>query len=417
MSTAELAYLLRNIAFFRDVNYPLHDLAGKMTMVRFNEGENIFKEGEDGDCLYLIISGRVLIHSMSAAGKEVVIQTLEQSDFFGEMCLLDGGKRSASARAMEETIVFCLEREDFLEILYNYPQTALKVNETLSKRLRLANARIKILTGATCDSTGQPVNTAAGGESVPGQKEDGPVEDTEQAYKEDVSEDCEKILYHAKIACPVCAAKFQSTRVKSGSIRVKSIDSDFCKHYESTNPLYYEIMVCPQCGFAFDLEASKMRLSAEQREKLKLRLQPVWQGKDYSGRRTLKDAIETFQLALYALESELVKSSKMGMLCLKTAWLHRYAGDGAGEEKYIETALLSLEQAYEKESFSDPKSELNLAYLLGALNIKVGKYQEAAKWLERVLRHPAKSMLPMVVNQAKDLWTEVRQKLREDKQE
>lgn len=106
MSTVDLINLLSRSSFFGDINYPLHDLVGKLSMGRFSRGKNIFKEGEESNCLYLIISGKVQIYSMSAAGKEVLIQTLEQNDFFGEMSLLDGGNRSASARAVEETIVF-----------------------------------------------------------------------------------------------------------------------------------------------------------------------------------------------------------------------------------------------------------------------------------------------------------------------
>lgn len=418
MSKAYLANLLRNFPFFRDVDYPLQDLAGKMSIARFHRGENIFNKGEDGNYLYLIISGRVLIYSMSATGQEVVIQTLEKSDFFGEMSLLDGGKRFAGARAVEETIVFCLERKDLLDIIHKYPQVALIINETLSKRLRLANARIKVLPGAGSIATVQQPETAGADEKTVEQPDQSPAAGQQPVCEDELNQDIEKTLYHAKITCPVCATKFESMRVRSGSIRVQRIDNDFCQHYQSANPLYYEMMVCPRCGFAFNLDFSKMRMSAGQREEVKLRLQPVWQdrAKNYGGVRTWNDAMEAFQLALYALEGGLVKSSKMGMLYLKTAWLYRYEGNGAGEQKYIQKAISSFAKAYETESFSDPKSELNIIYLLGALNMRAGKIQESAKWLDLVLRHPAKSMMPMLVNQTKDLWAEVRQKLREEKQ-
>ncbi len=418
MSKADLANLLKNISFFKGVNYPLQDLAGKMSMARFDRGENIFNKGEDGNCLYLIISGRVLIYSMSTTGQEVVIQTLEKSDFFGEMPLLDGGKRFASARAVEETVVFCLERKDLLDIICKYPQVALIINETLSKRLRLANAPLKILTGAGSIATVQQPETAGADEMTVEQPGQSPAVGQQPVCEDELNQDIEKTLYHAKITCPICATKFESMRVRSSSIRVQRIDNDFCQHYQSANPLYYEMVVCPRCGFAFNLEFAKTQMSAGQREKAKLRLQPVWQdrAKDYGGVRTWDDAMEAFRLALYALEDELVKSSKMGMLYLKTAWLYRYKGNEAGEQKYIEKAISSFAKAYETESFSEPKSELNIVYLLGALNLRAGKNQESAKWLELVLRHPAKSMVPMLVNQTKDLWAEARQKLREEKQ-
>ncbi len=418
MSKADLANLLKNISFFKGVNYPLQDLAGKMSMARFDRGENIFNKEEDANCLYLIVSGRVLIYSISVTGQEVVIQTLKKSDYFGEMSLLDGGKQFASARAVEETVVLCLDRKDLRDIVCKYPQVALTINETLSKRLRLANARLKILTGAGSIATvRQPEKTGADEKTVeqPGQS---PAAGQQPVCEDELNQDIEKTLYHAKITCPVCTAKFESMRVRSGSIRVQRIDDDFCQHYQSANPLYYEMVVCPRCGFAFNLEFAKTQMSAGQREKAKLRLQPVWQdrAKDYGGVRTWDDAMEAFRLALYALEDELVKSSKMGMLYLKTAWLYRYKGNEAGEQKYIEKAISSFANAYNTESFSEPKSELNIVYLLGALNLRAGKIQESAKWLDLVLRHPAKSMAPMLVTQTKDLWAKARQKLREEKQ-
>lgn len=431
MSGVDLISLLSKTSFFGGINYPLHDLVGKLSLGRFSRGENIFKEGEESNCLYLIISGKVQIYSMSAVGKEVFIQALEQADFFGEMSLLDGGNRSASARAMEETIVFRLYRKEFMEILNNYPQVGLKINQTLSKRLRQANARIKILNGANSMTADQELETGEAAEEnmdtneqeAAKEKEFINEQDTinekEVVLEEQLKQEVLKALYQAKIVCPICSTKFESTRVRSSSIRVGKIDSDFCKHYESAaNPLYYEMMVCPECGFAFDLDLSKMHMNAKQRERLKLRLQSVRRdrAKDYSGMRTLKDAIETYQLALFALEEEPVKNSKKGMLYLKTAWLYRFAGDEEKERKHIEKAITFFALAYEKESFSDPKSEFNIVYLLGTLNLMADKNQESAKWLDRVLRHPAKSLQPLVVNQARDLWAEVRRKIKEEKQ-
>lgn len=86
----------------------------------------------------------------------------------------------------------------------------------------------------------------------------------------ELNQDIEKTLYRAKMTCPVCATKFESTRVRLGSILVQRIDDDFYQHYHSANnPLYYEMAVCPRCGFAFNLELPKTHMSAGQREKLK----------------------------------------------------------------------------------------------------------------------------------------------------
>lgn len=415
MNKAGLANILKNISFLRQVNYPLQDLAGKMSMARFKKGENIFSKGEDGNCLYLIISGRVLIYSMSAAGQEVAVQTLEKSDYFGEMSLVDGSKRFAGARAVDETVVFCLGLKDLLDITREYPQVASIISDTMSKRLRLVNACM--LNGAGGDAVVRQTGTARAVEKKVEQSGQVTAAGRQSAPEDELNQDVKKTFYKAKMTCPVCTNKFESMRVRSSSIRIQSIDDDFCQHYRSANPLYYEMMVCPRCGFAFNLDSSKTVLSAAERERVKLLLQPVWQdrAKDYGGLRTCEEAMEAFQLALYALEAGLMNSFKTGMLYLKTAWLYRYEGKGEEEQKYIEKALSHFAGAYETENFSDQKSELKMVYLLGALNLRVGRIRESARWLDLVLRHPAKSMMPMLVEQTKDLWADVRQKLREEK--
>ena len=457
MDPAALIEILRKIPFFEDVDYSLYDLAGKVNLERYDKDSIIIKEGEEGTSLYLILSGKVLIYSMSAAGYEIAIQTLGPSDYFGEMSILDGSNRSAGAKALEDTIVFCLSRNDFLEFLNNNPQAALMIIETLSKRLRQANARVNILTETNrrlSDRSSDPVGTAASQQDFRVQDlediqeqvsaetaELDPANEAEQAFAEILEQRIEKIeisleekkeqdlvtkkdiapekmLYNKKYTCPACKTRFESPKPFSKYVRVQRTDNDFCKYYESVNPLYYEIIVCPSCGFAFNEEISGVHMKDEYREEIKSRLLMLWKSqliKNYCGVRTLEQAVETFLLALFSLEGRPIKKSLKGMLCLKTAWLYRYKGDETKERKYIEKALPLLTQAYETENFTDPKSEVEVAYLLGALNFRAGNYKGAATWLERVLRHPAKSVSSIILNQTRDLWTEVRLRLNEGK--
>lgn len=453
--------ILKKIPFFQDIDYPLKDLVKKMRLERFEENTIIFSEGEKGSSLYLIISGKVLIYSKSSMGQEMAIQTLEPSEFFGEMSLLDGGYRSASARTLEKSITLSLERKDFLEFLHNNPKTAIKIIEILSKRIRQSNVRNKILieTNRRLSNMGPNKNQlAAGNVTINGQP--GKLElDTDdytltkkeeerQLHKtgssnfadtleqhlseiESTSGDNEKtsekkevelkdMLYYKKAACPICEANFQSPKVLSKYIQTLKIDNDFCQHYNLVNPLFYEINVCPVCGFAYNEEILSMRLRKEQSEAIKARLMAFWQEntlKDYSSVRTLEDAIETFLLAIFSLKSQHFKRSQLGMLYLKIAWLYRFKNETAQEQKYIEKALVNLAHAFEQENFSSIKSEINTAYLLGVLNLNIGNNLEAARWLDRVLRHPAKSMFPAIISQTRELWTDVRQKLRKEKEQ
>ncbi len=82
---------------------------------RFRRGEVIFHEGDPADALHVVASGAVKIVLSSDEGDEAIIATLHPGDFFGELSLLDGSPRSATAAAVEATETVSLPRDTFLE--------------------------------------------------------------------------------------------------------------------------------------------------------------------------------------------------------------------------------------------------------------------------------------------------------------
>jgi len=101
----------------------------------FSPGEIIFRQGDQGDGLYLVRSGTVKI-TLTKEGEESVIALMSTGEFFGELAVLDGEPRSANATAMDDVKSLFLPREAFLSFLREYPQVAMKIIEMLSRRLR-----------------------------------------------------------------------------------------------------------------------------------------------------------------------------------------------------------------------------------------------------------------------------------------
>lgn len=95
----------------------LERLAATMRTRRFRRGEVIFHIGDPGDALFIIVSGEVKISLPSETGDEAILATLRAGDVFGELALLDGAPRSASATALTllETVV--LPRDRFRELI------------------------------------------------------------------------------------------------------------------------------------------------------------------------------------------------------------------------------------------------------------------------------------------------------------
>jgi CRP/FNR family cyclic AMP-dependent transcriptional regulator len=109
---------LRRCALFQHVDDArLRTIARTMRHRRFRRNEVIFHQGDVGDSLQIVVSGALKIVLPSAAGEEAIIATLRSGDFFGELALLDGAPRSATATAVEATETLALPREAFLALL------------------------------------------------------------------------------------------------------------------------------------------------------------------------------------------------------------------------------------------------------------------------------------------------------------
>jgi uncharacterized membrane protein len=99
-------------------------------------GSALFQTGDAGDRMYLVESGRVRIHIRDADGDDVTLAELARGDFFGEMALLDGKPRSASATVIEDARLAVLQREDFHAFVRRDPEVALKMLAAITTRLR-----------------------------------------------------------------------------------------------------------------------------------------------------------------------------------------------------------------------------------------------------------------------------------------
>src|SRR5262249_14199093 len=96
----------------------------------------LFRAGDEGDAMYLIERGKVRICMQGADGHEMTLAELGRGDFFGEMVLLDGQRRSADAIVAEDARLAVLSRDHFLSFVRGSPDVALEMLTALANRLR-----------------------------------------------------------------------------------------------------------------------------------------------------------------------------------------------------------------------------------------------------------------------------------------
>ena len=139
--------LLSAVPFVGDLDEDaLTTLEGHMRLRKFRRGQPIFTEGDPGDSLFLIASGRVKLFIDNSDGEQLTILFCASGTCFGEMAVLDGQPRSASAEALESTEAWVVPRNAFLDLMRRTPEVAIAVIVFLCSKLRTDLARFEELT-------------------------------------------------------------------------------------------------------------------------------------------------------------------------------------------------------------------------------------------------------------------------------
>ncbi|HUH92434.1 MAG TPA: Crp/Fnr family transcriptional regulator [Casimicrobiaceae bacterium] len=122
----------------------LREIAATGVIRTYPKNTVIINEGEVGDSLFIVLSGRMKVYASNAAGREVVIAFHGPGEYVGEMSL-DGSPRSASVMTVEPTTCAVVNRASFREFILAHPEFALHLIEKLIQRVRLTTENVKSL--------------------------------------------------------------------------------------------------------------------------------------------------------------------------------------------------------------------------------------------------------------------------------
>jgi CRP-like cAMP-binding protein len=111
----------------------------------YKAGEVIIRQGDAGDCMYIIQSGKVEVIRENQ-GKEVRLAELDEGDFFGEMALFEKSVRSATVRPLGEVRLLTVDKKMFLRKIHEDPSLAFRIMKKMSNRIRDLNNELMRLT-------------------------------------------------------------------------------------------------------------------------------------------------------------------------------------------------------------------------------------------------------------------------------
>ena len=135
-STLEKTIFMKSVDLFRDISgEEVSHVAQIAEEIEYDSEQTIFKEGDVGDSMFIIVDGAVRIHK---GDKELAV--LSKGKFVGEMALLDQEPRSASVTSTEETTLLEINGEDFYDLMASRMEIMQGIVKILTQRLREANA-------------------------------------------------------------------------------------------------------------------------------------------------------------------------------------------------------------------------------------------------------------------------------------
>lgn len=135
--------IISRIPLFEGLNpEEQEELRAMMTQTTLRRGETLFNEGDPGDRLYILLSGKVKLGHASPDGRENLLAVLGPGEIVGELTLFDPGPRSTTATAVAPTEMLTLDHSQLMAYVESHPQLAKDMLRALAQRLRRTNTAL-----------------------------------------------------------------------------------------------------------------------------------------------------------------------------------------------------------------------------------------------------------------------------------
>ena len=223
------------------------------------------------------------------------------------------------------------------------------------------------------------------------------------------------LIWLKEMTCPVCGGKFQSENIRQNKLAQIQVDEDFHTHFDPLSPLYYAVVVCPECNYAerrqnFDELKGKF-LAAVKAGAAPLR--QMCAGFNFRLIRTFELALKSFELGALTVQIKGESSDVIGGMYLRAAWLCREAGDEKLEGVFLKKTLEYYEKAYMNEATEFGQlGTCGFQYMLGEIYRRLGNDEKALELYMRAVANKEIKQKPQVERLAREQMTAVKAKLK-----
>ncbi len=240
----------------------------------------------------------------------------------------------------------------------------------------------------------------------------------------------EDMLFDKSYSCPVCEKEFKSRALRAAKARLLGTDADLRAKFEGIEPLKYDVIQCPKCGYAALMRYFKPMPSVQRKLILEKITANYKKREEYKSILTYEDAISRYKLALANAVVKMARASEKAYICLRAGWLVRSYYESLFEEEQTDMdkvkALKGLEDEFLKnayEGFINARQaesypmcgmdESTVDYLIANLALRFQHYDVASKIVSNLLVSP--SCNKRIKDKARDLKEELLQKIHNSK--
>ncbi|MCX7709684.1 MAG: DUF2225 domain-containing protein [Clostridia bacterium] len=374
----------------------------------FREDDFIFYEGEQGNEMYLLLSGKVDIFVNSFDANPFKIAELKPGDFFGEMSVLDGQPRSASAVAATTTVVLGLTRENFEKYISAEPSSALRLMKGLCLRIRNLNAELSKCAEESREQKLAEPPVICPPLDIPTYIPSDVFPEGHRPYSLIAPDTYAQFVYDKEVKCPLCKNQLNLKMQRLSKLKLDHVEPDFRQKYVDFEPLWFTIWLCPHCNYAnfyYDFESiTDKGVKALQAKSGELRnMLP----EKFSGPLEINKVFTSYYIALYCAEIYGAPPLKIAKLWMQISWLYKDMEDMVMYKMASSKALEFYHHAYYNFKLNiSVEQEQQLSIILGELYLLQENTTEAIKCFHNAINRAQGK--PLLNQQAQSRVEELR---------
>lgn len=413
---------------------------------------SVISRGNIGTEMFIVLKGEVGVYSNYRTQNEVMSATASPGEFFGESALFLEKSSPSTFVALSDVIALMVDRNTVLSFIKDEPEMAVELMKAMCSRLDSLGTARDDLSGSPLaepkaalqeDTAAQVVQeTTAPSESEAAQAEETQTKESPVSIPEGFEQDVpvppadaaqsnaqnfnfslfpqghgnyllplkdadEACLMDSSCICPICGKQFIVQKVRNSKLILESTDSDMRNRYKGIEPLYYDVVTCPNCLYSALTEMfnSPDKSKAEVLRELEI-IKPEAQAV-FGAAMDTPSVFAGYYLALYCAPKCFLKPHlAKARLLLKLSRIYQDCGDMQMEEMTTKRALDAYMYVYENIEIP-PNQEQQLCMVIGELCLKSNDLKSAQDFFFKA-RNSAEGT-PLLKNKAQDRILDIRE--------